>query len=130
MNLPFLWKIYYSDKSTFSDKDGSAFDAPRTEVQVITYWNPNTGKYDRTTQADKYYYEPERADWAWWHCDAETMVLHLIRAKQPLIFFGAMVPTQIFNEVEAQALADIPAGMKGVWRPRMDKQDAGVVNDE
>jgi hypothetical protein len=29
-----LWRIYYDDGATFSDEDGSAFDAPRTGGSV------------------------------------------------------------------------------------------------
>ena len=124
-----MWRIYYGDGSTFSDEDGSPFDAPRTGVQVIAYTNPSTGKIDRLSQADFYYYEPECTDWGWWHCGPETMTLHLIRAKRPLILFGEMLPTRHFTEIEKKAIADIPTGMKGVWRRNMDKTDSGVVND-
>lgn len=123
------WRIYYADGSTFSDSDGSPFEAPRQDVQVITYLNPNTGKYDRLSQADYYYYEPECCDWGWWHCSPQGMMLHLLRAKSPLILFGAMVLTKQFTKIEVQALNDIPVGLKGVWRREMDKQDSGVVND-
>lgn len=124
-----MWRIYYANGKTFSSEDGSPFSAPRTGVQVISYLNPNTGKIDRLSQADYYYYEPECTDWGWWHCSPQGMVLHLIRAKTPLILFGEMVKTEQFNAIEKQALADIPEGMKGVWRRGMDKQDSGVVND-
>lgn len=124
-----MWRIYYEDGSVYSSEDGAPFDAPRTGVQVIAYRNPLTGKIDRLSQADFYYYEPERCDWGWWHCGPVGMTLHLQRAKRPLILFGSMVPTALFDAVERRALTDIPDGDKGVWRRGMDKADAGVVND-
>ena len=34
-----LWKIWYTNGSTFCDQDGGAWDAPRTGVQlVVTKW--------------------------------------------------------------------------------------------
>ena len=30
-----MWTVYYGNRSTFTDEDGSPFEAPRTDVQVI-----------------------------------------------------------------------------------------------
>lgn len=35
------WRIYYGDGSTYSDRDGSPFDAPAGNVQVISQEQDN-----------------------------------------------------------------------------------------
>ena len=118
------WRIYYEDGTTYASEDGSAFDAPRTGVQVIAY--TDVGGWSLLSQADFYYYEPECTDWGWWHCGPVGMTLHLQRAKRPLILFGSMVPTDSFTEIEKKALDDIGM-LKRKWRRGMDKQDSGEV---
>lgn len=78
------------------------------------------------SQADYYYYEPECTDWGWWHCSMVGMVLHLQRAKRPLILFGEMTLTDNFTEIEKIALKE--AGeRKRRWRRRMDTGEFGQV---
>lgn len=119
-----MWRIYYEDGTTFSSEEGQAFDAPRTGVQVIAYQDDNG--WSLLSQADYYYYEPERTDWGWWHCGPVGMTLHLQRAKRPLILFGSMVPTDCFTDIEKRALADV-GNLKRKWRRGMDKQACGEV---
>lgn len=121
------WRIYYEDESTFSSDDGSPFEAPRTGVQVIAYRDGDG--VSLLSQADYYYYEPERADGGWWHCSPEGMTLHLIRARRPLIVFGSMIKLDKFTEIEVRAIKDI-GPLKKKWRRGMDKQDSGEVNSD
>lgn len=121
-----MWRIYYGDGSEFSSDDGDVFDAPRSDVQLIAYLNPNTGKTDLISQSDVYYYEPEKIEWGWWYCSREGMVLHLLRAKRPLVFFGGMIRTKQFDEIEKKAIAHA-ASRKGSWRRFPDEADTGTV---
>ena len=122
--LDINWKIYYEDGSTFSNKDGPPFSAPRTGVQVIIYKEEEG--YSILSQADYYYYEPERNEFGWSHCSPEGMMLQLIRAKNPLILFGSYILTRTYTEIEKQAFADI-GKLKVYWRRGMDKTDPGIV---
>lgn len=119
-----MWRIFYEDGSTFSDEDGSPFEAPRTGVQAIVY--SDVDGLSMLSQSDYYYYEPERCDWGWWHCSPHGMTLHLQRAMRPLVLFGSMIPTDNYNEVEKAALEFMGAEKKR-WRRGMDKQDSGEV---
>lgn len=78
------------------------------------------------SQADMYYWEPERSPLGWWHCGPTGMMLHLQRAARPLILFGSMLSTEQYLVVERRALADMGA-LKKSWRRSMDKQDSGTV---
>ena len=123
------WRIYYDNGAVFSDEEGSAFDAPRIGVQVIVHQEPGGG-YSLMSQSDFYYYEPERSDWSGWnYCDQYTLVLHLQRAKQPLILFGSMIKTSQFTEIEKRALSELP-GPKKAWRRGQDKQTTGHDSPE
>lgn len=132
MQHKLLWKIYYENGTTFSNLDGSPWEAPRLGVQVIIYQDINHEDkkvgYSMLSQADYYYYEPERTDWGWWHCSPQGMMLHLQRAKKPLILFGSMIKTQGYTKIEEKALKEM-AELKIRWRRGMDKQDSGVRID-
>lgn len=124
-----MWRIYYEDGSTFSSDDGSPWDAPRTGVEVIVH--PEGNGLSLMSQSDYYYYEPDRASqWGGWgYCDQFGLILHLQRAKQPLILFGAMVSDSQFSEIEKKALADIGLS-KQTWRRGQDKQVMGQTSRE
>ncbi len=47
------WKIWYSDESSFSSKDGSWFDASPNDVQIIT-WDDDKGNRENTVGEDSY----------------------------------------------------------------------------
>lgn len=119
------WKIYYEDGSTFSSEDGDVFDAPRTGVEIIVH--EDSGGFSLMSQSSYYYWEPDRSDWGFNYCDQFTLVLHLQRAKRPLIFFGAMITTSQFSEIERRALAELP-GKKVAWRRNQDKQSTGQTS--
>ena len=38
------WRIYYTDGSTYSDRDGSPFDAPTDGVQIIAQEDPGPAR--------------------------------------------------------------------------------------
>ena len=38
-----MWRIWYSDGSTFSSEDGTWEEAPGRDVQIILFWDPDRG---------------------------------------------------------------------------------------
>lgn len=90
------WTIYYEADRSFSDTDGSPWDAPRTGVVVIARSDPEVG-YRLIHGEDYYYYEPDRDGW---QCsDLIGMADHLMRASRPLVLFGRTVPTEEYRRV-------------------------------
>ena len=88
------WKIYYGDKSSFSNEDGSPFDAPRTNVQAIVRHDDWVGYI--IVHANDYYC----LDGDGWYCtDLIGMADYLIRTYQPLVLFGRMTSTQEYNDL-------------------------------
>lgn len=102
-----MWTIYYANGSTFSDRDGTAFDAPRDGVEIIVTSDIRTNRIGLISHSDYYYYEPTVCDWQWWHCDLIGMSQHLKRAKQPLVLFGEYTSANNFSDIEKRALAEV-----------------------
>lgn len=122
------WRLYYEDGSTFDSDEGDPFDAPRTGVQVLVLFDEG-GHPHLISQADYYYFEPERCALGWWFADFPGMIDHLHRAARPLVLFGRMMQDSQFTEIEKRALADFPR--KASWR-RMNVQRAspGTIDGE
>ena len=123
------WKIYYENGGTFESSQGTPFDAPRVGVQVISL-EDDFGKYHIFSQADYYYYEPERSSFGgWWFADFPGAVDHLQRAKQPLLFFGRIVKHEQFTGAERRALAELP-GPKQDWRRAYPSHNNAEIDGE
>jgi len=108
-----LWAIYYGDGSKFTDLDGSPFDAPRTNVQIIAFKNNQMG-WEILSQSDYYYFE----DGGHGFCiapDQFTLFDVLVRVFKPLIFFGRWLSQEDFRKVVLKMLDDLPEP-KTLWR--------------
>lgn len=123
------WRIYYEDGSTFSDEDGTPWDAPREGVEVIQHPEGKEGKWSLMGHSDYYVWEPERCDWGWNWCNLYDLRRYLVRCKHPLVLHGAMIRSSQFTEIEKRALAELP-GPKLAWRRDMDKQSSGLTSAE
>jgi len=109
----FTWCIYYRDKSKFSSTDGSPFDAPRTDVQIIVFKNNQMG-WEILSQSDYYYYEEGGHGWCI-AADQFNVFDVLNRVRQPLILFGRWLSQEDFREVVLNMLNDLPEP-KTLWR--------------
>jgi hypothetical protein len=107
------WAIYYTDGSIFSSEDGAPHEAPRTGVQVIV--TDGSGDPCIISNAQYYYFEPDRCDHGWFHADYWDVALHLQRAKYPLILFGEVTFKENFTKIEQKALSDVK-NKKHWWR--------------
>jgi hypothetical protein len=111
------WRIWYGDGSDYSDRQGSPFEAPRVDVQVIAQFNEQVG-YEVISGGDYFYWEPERGGWR--TTSGFGLYDHLIRCKQPLILFGRHMTdaewTRLFLKVKAE-LGDKQAWLQGERRP-------------
>lgn len=87
-----MWFIYYGDGSVFSHEDGSPFDAPRTDVQVIVQQNPESPSGWCLTFGRRWYYwnagwwpDDELAEWL---KDCPPGQLQILRGKNCPHFEG------------------------------------------
>ena len=81
------WRVYYSDGSVYTSQDGTPFDAPRPDVQVIA--QEKDGDYELVHGRDYFYYEPKVGGWH--SCDIFGAFDHLIRAERQCLKFGRML---------------------------------------
>lgn len=109
------WKVYYTDGSTFSDLDGSPFEAPKTGVQVLNIRDGRKGR--RTLKlVDYYVFSPNLDRWV----DCVDSAAAMMRAAQEpwiVILFGEYIKEEDFEKVLIQAHSDpdFPAVAGNPW---------------
>ena len=116
------WKIYYDDDSTFTDADGTPFEAPRIGVQFIVQKLEHNKKYLILSGADYYTYQDE---FGWWSCTELDMFDHLFTAGSNQLFVkGKMIGYDTHNKQILRVHADIKAlgGVKDSWRHMPSQQ--------
>jgi len=99
------WRIYYgpeSGHSTFSDKDGSPFQAPATDVQVVVQESERTAKgYVLYHHKESWYWKPEVG---WWCCDEAGLWDYLMTYRGPkAILFGRNIRDDDFWTIVQRA---------------------------
>lgn len=89
----FRWRIYYGNGDTYSDRDGSPFYAPSTNVQVLAREMAD-GAIGLSHGRDAYYW---RDDFGWNGCDAPGLwdyMLNHVGPKQ--VIFGRTIRDDAF----------------------------------
>jgi hypothetical protein len=96
-----LWKIIYRDGSAYSDKDGPAFEAPATGVQVILQHSGSVGR-NILANHDYYWFEDR-----WFGGDLAGLILYLIEHKgAQKVILGKFVVDDVFHAAMKQAVED------------------------
>lgn len=106
------WMIWYGDGSRFTSEDGSPWDAPRLNVQLIATINGSLG-WDLISQSDYYYFDDQIG--VWFIADTFAIWDVLIRCKHPLIFFGRYISDKEYNTLIRRAIDELPS-KKSTWR--------------
>ena len=75
------WRIYYGDGSTFSDRDGSPYDAPPTNVQCVAVKSPISTEGKLLAHGKHAYYWSFGLGWV--GCDEPGMWDYLLNIKGP-----------------------------------------------
>jgi hypothetical protein len=89
-----LWRIYYGDDSAFSDRDGSPFDAPATNVQAIVKRADNASGFVIGQGKDAYYWHRDNL---WMPCDMMGLYDYLMFYKGPkAVLFGRTIRDKDF----------------------------------
>ena len=97
------WKIWYGDGSTFSDIDGSPYDAPRLDVQVIVGPDRMTGRYV-VSDKDAYWWVPEEQRWR--GGDRKGEWIYMLRLGPRVVLYGEQVSDEAYNSCIVAALHD------------------------
>ena len=99
--MSLLWRVYFGDGETFSNADGSPYDAPRLNVMCVVGADPQVGRYI-VSDKDAYWWEHER----WFGGDRRGEWDYLCRARQPVVIYGRAVPDEHYNACISAALND------------------------
>lgn len=124
-----LWKIYYGDGTTFSDADGSPWDAPRLDVQFIIYKLPHNGKFLGLSGADYYTFQNE---FGWWYLTEMDMFDHLFkRGSNQLFLKGRMISYEETQRLSKQVWGEVKSigGEKDSWRHMPIQQNVACVEE-
>lgn len=97
------WRVYYSDGSVFTEQDGTPYDAPRTDVQVIA--QEKEGDYEIVHGRDYFYFEESRGGWH--TSDIFGAFDHLCRADRQCLLFGRMMADPAWRELFARVKLDV-----------------------
>lgn len=95
------WRVYYSS-GVFTSDDGTPYDAPRTDVQVVV--QEKDGDYTLVHGRDYFYFEADRGGWAC--CDLFGAFDHLIRAERQCLLIGRMLSDDEWRKLFARVKAD------------------------
>jgi hypothetical protein len=99
--MSLLWKVFYGDGATFSDGDGSPYDAPRLNVMCVVGADLHLGRY-MVSDKDAYWWEHER----WFGGDRRGEWDYLCRLGPRAVLYGRAVPDEQYNAAISAALID------------------------
>lgn len=119
-----LWKIYYDDGSTFTEDNGTPWEAPRLGVQFVVQKLEHNKRYLILSGADYYTYQEE---FGWWYCTELDMFDHLFTAGSNQLFIkGKMIGYEKTNEMARRVHKELP-NRKDSWRHMPHQQNNGFT---
>jgi hypothetical protein len=106
------WIIYYGDGTEYSNQDGSVFDAPARNVQVIAQEDPDTGQ--TFARSSDYYWWTD----AGWHSgDWFGLFDYLVEPGPKKVLFGRTIGNREYEAILQKALNNTYLPPKSAWRP-------------
>lgn len=97
------WKIYYGDRTTFTDEDGNPEDAPCRNVQVIAQVSDRVGKY--FCRSDDFYIFDESIG-GWQGVDIAGFYDYLFRPGLKIVKFGRTISNEEWNDILGWAMKE------------------------
>ena len=98
---PIRWRIYYGDRTTYGSQDGSPFDAPSTNVQVVIKETPRSKvrPWVPLFGHDHYMWSTDPGV-TWSACDWAGLFDYLMTYKGPkAVLFGRTLRDESFWEL-------------------------------
>lgn len=91
------WRIFYGDYSTFGNRDGSPFEAPMLNVQIINKETPAGPRPFKAMSADHYIW---REDNQWIGCDLGGLYDYLMMYRGPkAVLWGRTLRDDLWQEI-------------------------------
>lgn len=91
--LPKWWKIYYDSGATFTESDGTPYDAPRQGLQCVV--QEKDGDYEIIHGRDHFYWEPKIG--GWYSSDLFGAMDHLLRSERQCLLFGRVMEDEAYR---------------------------------
>lgn len=110
----FRWRIWYGDETIFDARNGTAYEAPARNVQLITNANQDHGWYACRVN-DYYWYRPETDSWM--GGDIFGLFDYLIEPGVKRVLFGRTIADDVYDRIFSKALKDPDLPTKTGWRP-------------
>jgi hypothetical protein len=107
------WKIFYGDGTTYSDSDGTAWDAPPVNVQALVVNDPQHGWY--CCRADDFYWYIPEED-RWYSGERFGMFDYLTQPGMKKIVFGRSIPDDEYQTILNRAINDPDLPQKTGWQ--------------
>ena len=108
------FKIWYGDHSTYTDQDGPAELAPKTNVQLVTIEDREHGRV--ICKADDFYiYDLFDGEWSWQGVDYFGMWDYLSRPGNKVVLFGRTLGNLQYREIVQRAYDDDYLPQKTAW---------------
>lgn len=105
-----MWCIFYGDGSTYSNEDGSIWDAPARDVQVIVQHHENVNWYSQTG-GDYYIWRGN----TWLGVDIFGLFDYLIDPGYKKVLFGRTISSVEFQSIFNKAKNDPKFGKKACF---------------
>ena len=96
-----IWRVFYGDDATYSNEDGSPFDAPALNVQCIVHSDPEVGRTIRA-KCDFYWLVGD----SWHGGDIFGLWDYLTRPGAKKVIFGRSLAPDEYDAVLKAALTD------------------------
>lgn len=109
-----IWKIYYSDGTTYSDLDGPPEQAPALDVQVIVQLDDTGGRYNQMG-SDYYIWREDR----WWGVDIFGLFDWLIHNSS--VKFGRTVDNEKYRMMFQMAENDPDFPVRSGFDKRLER---------
>lgn len=114
------WRIYYGDGSVYSSNNGGLQIAPKRDVQVVVYTDPEVGRVVLSMR-DFYWL----AEYGWDGGDIFGLWDYLSQPGSKVVLFGRAVRTPRYREILSRALIDSDFPKKSAWYDWEDNIHAG-----
>lgn len=107
------WKIYYSGGETYSNLDGPASAAQKTDVQAVAQTHEEHGHHVEHTTDYYVYYDTG----LWRGVDIFGLWDYLAQAGSKVVLFGRWVSNEEYAEIIKRALHDPDLPKRSAWKP-------------
>ena len=99
------FQVWYGDGSTYTDRDGPAHLAPKTDVQLVVVEDREHGRYV-CKSTDFYVWDDFDGEGSWQGCDHYGLWDYLSRPGTKVVLFGRSMGNRAFRELLGRALDD------------------------